>query len=142
MDIWLFLLLAIVNFASVNIVCKFFICTYDTICLTSWILFSFFWKLSFCPCLQRDKSLTCSSKSSSFLWPYYFSIELDVTSSRNLSRPMWILGGSKGELVKSPRLLDLNLRKGSAVYLSYNVCSWENFEWGKVSLPNPCPVEL
>lgn len=89
-----------------------------------------------------SKSLACSSKSSSFLWPYCFLVELDVTSPRTLLRLMWILGGSKRELVKSPRLLDSNLRKGSAIYLSYNVCNWENFEWGEVLLPNPCPVEL
>lgn len=35
-----------------------------------------------------------------------------------------------GELVKFPGLLDLNLRKGSAIYFSYNVCNGENIELG------------
>lgn len=85
---------------------------------------------------------TCSSKSlaisSSFLWTYCFLVELDITSPIILLRLMWMLGESKRGLVKFPGLLDLNFRKGPSINLSYNVGNWENFEWGEVSLANPC----
>ena len=123
-------------------VCRFFVWTYVSLCLTSSTLLCFLWKLSFCPCLQRHLFFFhIFSNIILILVTLLFLNRIGYPSPIILLRLTWMFGESKGGLVKFPGLLDLNLRKGPAVNLSYNVGNWENFVWGEFSLTNPCSAK-
>lgn len=70
-----------------------------------------------------------------FLRSYFFSVQLDLYCFSKDPLGTHVNAWREwGGPEKSPRLLDLNPRKRSAVYLFCSMCNWENFWWGQLSL--------
>lgn len=129
LDIWVVSTFGYGELCCCEHLCAHFLYGHMVQVASPWTLLSFFGSsvfVSVCRGACPSKSLAISF---SFLLPYCFSIELNITSPRTLLRGWCGFLEGKGGLVEFPRLLDLNLRTGAAIYLSHNVCIGRTLNW-------------